>query len=151
MLTTATFVNNPSFIRPWIRVNREPAKITGARLYDPELKEFVGQGLLWGGEGSRDLIREKTIESGKQGALYLFAKDRYADEFFVYHANNLDSEPSRSPARYMDKKKAFRLVLNDVNGRTFKFHLVVRNGDQSVDALKRESIRSRIRERLRRI
>ena len=45
MASSVTFRNNPSFFG--LRVNREQAIITSARIYDPELKEFVGHILMW--------------------------------------------------------------------------------------------------------
>ena len=106
MLSHVTLYNNPAFIRRWIRVSRQSANLTNARLYDPEQGELVGHLLLWGKDGTRQLFQEVTIESGKQGRLYLFAKDRYADEYFAYHAASLDADPPRSPARYTERRSA---------------------------------------------
>lgn len=151
MLSQVTLYNNPAFIRHWIRVSRQSVTLTEARLYDPELGELVGPLLLWGRDGTNELLREVTIESGMQGRLYLFAKDRYADEYFVYHADTLDSDPPRSSDRYTEKKKRFGLVLRDVNGRQFTYRLVVRNTDQSVHVSLQPKLRDRLRAVLRRL
>jgi hypothetical protein len=151
MLSSVTIYNNPAFIRKWIRVTRQPVNITEARLYDPNLQELVGHPLLWANHGASDLLHEITIESGKQGQLYVFAKDRYSDEYFAYYANTVDSDPPRSPARYTDKRKRFTLVLRDVDGRQFKFRLVVRNTDQSAEMSPRRRLRHRAGDLLRRL
>jgi len=130
MLTSVTLYNEPRFFG--LPVSREAAEITEARLYDFELRELVGHQLLWNDNATDALSPRTTIPSGRQATLYVFAKDRYADEFFVYHASSLSADPPRSPARYTEKKKPFALWLRDVNGRQFKFPLQARNTDQSV-------------------
>lgn len=131
VLTNIQVYNDPGFFR--MRVNRESARIVSARLYDPELDEFVDQGLLWRADGSENLANRTTIESGTSQNLYLFAKDRYDNEFFTYHALGLKSEPSRPSSRYSEKKKQFGLFLADANGRHYRFSLVVRNSAQAVN------------------
>lgn len=124
--------NDPFFFG--FRVRREPATITSARIYDLELKEYVGPVLMWAKDGSHELEREVIINSGKQRRLYLFAKDRYSEEYFILSVDKLNTDLPRLPDKYKDKKKEFRLVLFDEEGRTYKFNLTVRNRDQSVDA-----------------
>jgi hypothetical protein len=130
MLTSVQLYNEPRFCG--LPVAREAAEMTEARLYDFELRELVGHQLMWAVAGTDTLSPRTTVQSGRQATLYIFAKDRYADEFFAYHSSSLSTDPPRSPARYTEKKKPFALWLRDVNGRQYKFPLQVRNTDQSV-------------------
>jgi len=130
MLTSVQLYNEPRFFG--LPVSREAAEVTEARLYDFELRELVGHQLMWAVDGADSLSARTTISSGRQATLYVFAKDRHADEFFAYHSSSLAVAPPRSEARYTDKKKPFALWLRDVNGREFKFPLQVRNLDQEV-------------------
>lgn len=92
-------------------MNRSSIRLAEARLYDSNLKELVGHNLLWEGDDPGTLARETIIESGMQKRLYVFAKDRYADEFFVYYSDHLAADPPRSPARYSTKGGSSRLSL----------------------------------------
>jgi hypothetical protein len=130
MASNIVVYNKPSLFG--IKIDREPARITSARIYDPALQEFVGPSLMWGKNGSQELEREHTIESGRQGNLYLFAKERHSEEYFVFSAVSLNTEISRPTTKYKDNKKDFSVVLRDTIGRKYRFDIAVRNGDQSV-------------------
>ncbi len=125
-----TVQNRPTF---WgIKIPRETAKIASARLYDPALREFVGPVLKWRIDGSNDLSHTISIDPGKTANLYVFAKERHAEEFFVYHSNSLDAELQDPIIKYRDPKKDFSIVLYDEIGRKYRFDVIVRNSDQSV-------------------
>ena len=128
--TTATVYNRPSFFG--LPVNREAATIVEARIYDPELKEYVGPCLLWRGHDGPELTRECSIGSGRQATIYLFAKERYAEDFFVFAPNKPNEELPKQLTKYKNKKKDFALMLVDVNRRKYTFELTVRNSEQSV-------------------
>lgn len=130
MATSTTVYNRPSFFG--LPVNREAAMIVEARIYDPELKEYVGPCLLWRGHDGQELIRECSIGSGRQATIYLFAKERYSEEFFVFAPNKLNDELPKQLTKYKDKKKDFSLMLVDVNRRKYTFDFTVRNSEQSV-------------------
>jgi hypothetical protein len=66
------------------------------------------------------------------GRLFLFAKDRHDESYFVYYSTTLDAPPESSSEKYRDRKRLFTLTLFDVNGRKYEFPLDVRNHDQSV-------------------
>jgi hypothetical protein len=142
MLTSVNVTNDPSFFG--LKVHREAARMTEARIYDPELQELVGPCLMWRNGQKGDLSRENTIESGLRGQLYLFAKQRYAKEYFVYYADALDHKPQSADATYEEKKKEFSLVLRDANQRWYVFDLVARNTDQSVHVIFRRRLRGRL-------
>ena len=132
MATSLSISNMPTF---WgIRVNRGTAQIESARLYDPTLKEYVGPVLLWAAEGTQgqELVQKCTIEAGKQGRLYVFAKDRHADEYFIPSGTSLTSELNRSTVVFKEQIKDFSVHLFDVIGHKYKFDIIVRNSDQSV-------------------
>lgn len=132
MATSVYIYNHPSFFG--LKVRREPATITSARIYDPELKEYVGPVLRWAKDGSDELEQEVIINTGKQRRLYLFAKERYDNKFFIFSAEKLNTDLPRQTDKYTDKKKEFTLVLFDDIGKKYKFNLIVRNTDQSVNA-----------------
>lgn len=130
MATSLHVSNMPTF---WgMKVNRGAAQINSARLYDPALKEYVGPVLLWKQDGSQELSTQCTIEAGKQGLLYVFAKDRHAKEYFIPSGKSLNSELHRPAVTWSDQKKDFSVHLFDVIGHVYKFDIVVRNSDQSV-------------------
>ncbi|SRR6266581_2046497 len=130
MATSVQVRNNPSFFG--LPVNRDKATITEARLLDPDLREYVGPCLMWATPGSEALSREIAIESGRDARLYVVAKERYDDNYFVFSANKLTDELPRQLTKYKDKKKAFVLSLRDVNGQEYRYDIVLRNTEQSV-------------------
>jgi hypothetical protein len=130
MATTTTAYNRPSFFG--LPVNREAATIVEARIYDPDLKEYVGPCLMWRGHEGPELTRECSIGSGRQATIYLFAKERYAEEFFVFAPSRPNQELPKQLTTYKDKKKDFSLLLVDVNRRKYAFDFTVRNSEQSV-------------------
>lgn len=129
MTTYASIYNRSSFFG--LPVNREAATIVAAFIYDPELEETVSS-LLWLSDDGQKLIRECTIGSGRGAKIYLFAKERNSDEFFVFAPNNLNDELPKQLTKYKDKKKDFSLILVDVNRRRYTFELTVRNSPQNV-------------------
>lgn len=115
-----------------IKIPRETAKIASARIYDPTLKEYVGPVLKWHINGSTELSQTICINPGKSAKLYLFAKERHADEYFVYNSNALDAELQEPLIKYKDPKKDFTVVLVDEIGRKYRFSVFARHSDQSV-------------------
>lgn len=125
--------NNPSFFG--FPINRETARIDEARVFDPELDELVGAGLVWEDRESLNFVQTCELESGREVKLYLFAKEPFKDEYFVFHAESKTSEPPRSTARYTDKKKEFVIKLRDANGRRYQYPITVRNKDQLLNVI----------------
>jgi len=130
MASSITIRNDPTF---WgMRISRDLAKIDSARLYDYELKEYVGPSLNWKVDGSNDLAGQVTIESGKQASLYVFAKERHNQDFFVFSLPSLDAELPKYLTTYDNLKRDFSIHLFDRIGRKYKFNITVRNSDISV-------------------
>ena len=135
--------NQPTFFG--IKVNRGSAKIQTARLYDPKLKKFVGRVLMWRKEGSNELERECTIDAGTRKTLWVFAKERHSDEFFIYSGKCLTSEYDKPVAIYKDRKKDFSIHLNDVIGHKYRFDITAHHKDQSVSISHKITWRARWR------
>ena len=134
MISEANIYNDPSFLG--LKVNREPAQIVNSVILDPELKVFVGPSLVWQKgdpkDGLKELEPEHTIGSGLMGRLFLFAKEPFDENFFIYRATALDVAPETSWPKYKQLQKVFTLKLFDVNRREYRFKLDVRNYDQGV-------------------
>jgi len=145
MITDAYVYNDPSFFG--LKVNREPAQITNALIFDPELKVFVGPSLVWQKgdpkDGLKELEPEHTIGSGLMGRFFLFAKEPSDESFFIYRANALDAAPETSWPKYKHLQKVFTLKLFDVNRREYRFKLDARNGDQGVSLNFKKTLRDR--------
>ena len=138
MATSVSIYNRPSFFG--IAVNRDAATIVSARIYDPGLKEFVGPSLTWRNKDSLELLRECSINSGRQAEVFLFAKERHAEAFFVFapsRANEAIATPLNP--KYSENRLSLSLVLFDVNNRKHTFELVVRNHPQGVHVMSRYS------------
>jgi len=130
MASSLQFYNQPNF---WgMRIPREPAKIQSARIYDPSLKEYVGPVLRWRRDGTSQLEQRTSIEAGKSAHLYVFAKERFSDEYFIYDSTALDADLAGPLPKYTEAKKDFSVVLFDEIGRKYRFAITVRNTDQSV-------------------
>lgn len=130
MASSVSFENRPTFLG--MRVDRGPVKIQSAMLYDLELKEFVGPSLMWREEGSSKLEGQCTIEPGTNRTLYVFAKERFSEEYFVYTASSLDVDYNKTILKFKDRKKNFAIHLTDTIGNRYRFDVVARNGDESV-------------------
>lgn len=145
MITDANIYNDPSFFG--LKLNREPAEIISALIFDPELKTYVGPSLVWqkggSGAGGKDLEPEHTISSGMAGRLFLFVKNPFDESFSVYHSATLDTEPASSWPKYKDLQKVFTLMLVDKNRRKYRFKLDARNGEQSVSLFFKKTLRDR--------
>jgi len=142
MATSISFENVPKFMG--LTVNRGAAQIEYTRLYDPALKEYVGPILMWSVGHAQDLSAKCTIEAGKQGILYPFAKDRYSKEYFVPNGKSLNSDLDRAPITWSDYNKKFTICLIDVLGNEHKYDVNVRNSDQSVGIGFKFTFRNRV-------
>jgi hypothetical protein len=110
--------NQPSF---WgMRIPRETAKIDHARIYDPSLKEYVGPVLKWREGGSNQLEQRISIEAGKSAHLYVFAKERFSDEYFIYQSTALNADLVEPFNRYREAKKDFSVHVFDEIGRIYR-------------------------------
>jgi hypothetical protein len=143
MASNVSIRNDPTYLG--FRIPREAANITEARLYNPALREFVGPVLRWRVEGKTELSQTASIQAGALGNLYLFAKERYAEDYFIYSANSLNSDPHRPLVRYNDPKKDFAVVLFDDIGRKYRFNLIIRNADQSINITFKITFGGRVR------
>lgn len=132
MATSVTVHNRPSFFG--LPVNREAATIVEARIYDPELKEYVGPNLMWRSHDGTGFVRECSIGSGRHATIYLFAKERFAEDFFIVAPDKPNDDLPKQLTKYKEKKKEFTLMLVDVNRRKYNFEFTVRNGEQHVSA-----------------
>ena len=132
MATSVSIRNEPTFFG--MRAPRDTAQIESARLYDPDLKEYIGPVLVWREEGTNTCVSRVAIESGKQANLYVFGKDRWSQDFFVFSGTALnDPLPERLTVLPRDKRD-YEIHLVDTIGRRYKFRITARNGDQSVSA-----------------
>lgn len=142
MATHISVRNQPTY---WgIKIHREAANITSARLFDPDLKEVVGPALKWQIAGTTGLSPTTKIDSGKVANLYVFGKERHADEYFVYDASALDSALSTYLTRYREPKKHFSIIVYDDIGRKHRFDVAVRNSNQSVSISFKITFRTRL-------
>lgn len=130
MASSVTIRNEPTFLG--IKVPREAADIDHARLYDPELKEYVGPVLRWQQEGTRELARQTTIAAGGTASLYVFGKERYSEKFFIFNLAATNASLPQQLFTYSAKRKDYSLILFDSIQRTYKFNIRVRNTPQSV-------------------
>jgi hypothetical protein len=130
MASSIQIDNRPSF---WgMRIRRETAKIQSARINDPSLREYVGPTLRRRQGGSNELEQQISIEAGKSAHLYLFAKERHSDAYFIYHSTALNADLIPPLIKYTEANRDFSVVLFDEIGRTYRFNITVRNRDQSV-------------------
>lgn len=143
MVTSLSISNLPTF---WgMRMNRGPAQLESARLYDPSLKEYVGPILLWVVEGTQELSQKCTIQAGKQGQLCVFAKERYTKDYFIPTGKSLTCELNRPTVTFDELKKDFSVHLRDVIGHEYKFDIIVRNNDQSIGVGYKMTMHTRLR------
>jgi hypothetical protein len=141
MASSLQFYNQPSL---WgMRIPRETAKIESARIYDPSLKEYVGPVLRWRKDGTDQLEQQTSIEAGKSAHLYVFAKERFSDEYFIYASTALNADLASPLPKYTEAKKDFSVVLFDEIGRKYQFDITVRNTDQSVSVVFKLTWRAR--------
>jgi hypothetical protein len=141
MASSLQFNNQPSFLG--MKLPREPAKIQSARIYDPSLKEYVGPVLRWRKDGTDQLEQQTSIEAGKSAHLYVFAKERFSDEYFIYASTALNADLASPLPKYTEAKKDFSVVLFDEIGRKYQFDITVRNTDQSVSVVFKLTWRAR--------
>lgn len=132
MATSISIRNEPTFLG--MRTPRDTAQIESSRLYDPELKEYVGPVLVWREEGTDTCVSRVAIESGKQANLYVFGKDRWSPDFFIFSGTALNAPLPERPTVLPRDKRDYEIHLVDTIGRQYKFRITVRNGDQSVSA-----------------
>jgi hypothetical protein len=131
MASSITIINKPTFLG--MKVNRGAAQIQSARLFDRELNEFVGPPLMWRKKGARELGPECALEPGQQSTLYIFAKERHANDYFLYAPRSLDSEYDKPFEVYGSPRKDFSVHLTDIIGARYRFDISVRNGSQHVN------------------
>lgn len=130
MATSVDLYNKPAFLG--FSVDREAATIIAANVVDIELNEAVGPILSWAVPGEHNLRKDCIISSGRQGTVFLFGKERYAKEYFVFDAQRLDAPLPNLPIVYGESRKTFLLRLYDVNERVYSYELTVRNLPESV-------------------
>jgi hypothetical protein len=143
MTTSAVVKNKPLFLGR-VPMDREAATIVKACIYDPDLKQFVEPALRWHQKGVQELTHECTVGSGREATLYLFAKEPYSLEFFIFAPNRLADELPEQRRRsalpkYNDAEKQFFLVLLDVNDRKYRYKFTARNSQQGVSVVFRTS------------
>jgi hypothetical protein len=130
MATSVSIRNEPTFFG--MRAPRDTAQIESARLYDPDLKEYLGPVLVWKEEGTNNCVSRVAIESGKQVNLYLFGKDRRSQDFFVFSGTALNVPLPERPTVLPRDKRDYEIHLVDTISRRYIFRITVRNADQPV-------------------
>ena len=131
MVSNITIRNEPTFLG--MRIPRDPAQIESARLYEPETREYVGPVLMWREDGTNNYVSRISIDSGKQANLYVFAKDRYSPDYFVFAGSSARAPlPERLTILPRDKRN-YEVHLVDSISRRYRFRITVRNTDQSVN------------------
>ncbi len=131
MLTYVNIWNEPSFLG--IRFDRGTAKIAHARLFDMAAHQYVGPVLQWNSNSEESgLANAVEIETGKTATVNLFAKLRYANEYFIHTAPSAREKWHPTPAVFDRTRRWFRLDVADTIGRVYKFEFVVAGLDQSV-------------------
>lgn len=143
MASTISIRNEPSIFG--MKTPRDAATVESARLYDPEIKEFFGPPLVWRQSGTSQCASQITIESGKHADLLVFAKDRHSREYFVFSGDALDKPLPAHPTVRSHDKRSYEVHLFDSIGRQYRFSIVARNNDQSVDVSFKFTLRNRLR------
>ena len=132
--TDIQLYNSPTFLG--FRIERSAAKIVSARLYDLKDRVFIGPTLRWRtNAGGFALAGTAEIEAGGQSTLYLFAKIRHANSYFVYAASATNEKYYQPDMFFSDRKKWFRLDLRDSIGRIYRFKLQAVQSGQGVRVL----------------
>ncbi|KQV99948.1 hypothetical protein [Rhizobacter sp. Root1221] len=135
MATSFTIHNRPSFFG--LPFNRDAATIVEARVYDPDLKEYVGPGLMWLAAEGPEMVRERTIASGRQATVMVLAKERHAEDFFVFASDRRSAELPRQLKKFKEARKDLELRLIDVNRHRYNYRFTARNDDQSVGVMRK--------------
>lgn len=114
MVTSVTIQNNPSLLG--MKIDREPARIVSAQIYHPSLTRIFGPNLVWQKEMSREPSApgaECIIEEWKSRSLYLFEKERFSEEYFMYAPTDNSADLLDRLIKFKDEERKFSLVLRD--------------------------------------
>ena len=142
MATYVEIRNHPRWFG--VPLDREPAQIRTAILFDSKLKASTMRTLKWEGDTPRQLTDSTVIESAASKRLYVFAKRPYSEEYFIFNPSSLDAPmPDRYKA-YSDHRREFAIELRDQKGRRYRFAVEARNSEGDVQAVVEHSWRERL-------